>query len=281
MNITHSAGKCYRLSMRFLWFFAFLILLSSGQVQAQQCKSLFERHAHRISSYPLDQIYAGQTAVGYQYATYKALKNAGFDPNLDSSKWSSKKVKKIVKSLLSELESSVPVVIDPVGRVFALDQHHDIFALSQFSPADLQKEMPIRVMRDYSLEDVSTDEFKQSMVENGWVYAKNVDDVVDQPRVISVLDNSNERSVVGIAFVQLSEDKKIPLKGKYFVPFIQFLLADFIKSQKQFIFKEQFSNKDVQSVMRFVTEDAEVRTFLREHLKEKPPAGLLNFLKPD
>lgn len=267
--------------MRFLWFFAFLILLSSEQVQAQQCKSLFERHAHRISKYPLDQIYAGQTAVGYQYATYKALKNAGFDSSLDSSKWSSKKIKKIVKSLLSELESSVPVVIDPVGRVFALDQHHDIYALSQFSPIDLQKEMPIRVMRDYSLEDVSAEEFKESMVENGWVYAKNVDDVVDQPKVISALDNSNERSVIGIAFVQLSEDKKVPLKGKYFVPFIQFLLADFIKSQKQFTFKEQFSNKDVQSIMRFVTEDAEVRTFLREHLKEKPPPGLLNFLKPD
>lgn len=259
-----------------LWLVMFFF---SFQAFANQCRELFSFTPREVDEFPISQIFAGQNSVGFEYAHYKALRDAGLSVDKDWTTLSKKEKSKISQSILKELQSAVPVIVDPQGRVFAVDQHHDMYALLSVLGAKGDPVVPMRILRDFSVENISMTEFKDFAKRNGWIYEKNIEEVVDTPIAIRNLKNSVERSVVGMAFIQISKNEGINLKGKFFAPFVQFLIADFIKENGLLVFSTSYSQKDVDQVVNLITKNKPLRRFIELHLNDDAPKELSKFLE--
>lgn len=244
-----------------------------------QCWDIFTFRPKTIEAFPIQNIFAGQNAVGYDYAFYKALRDADLDVSSSWTQLKKKEKKKLQESLMRELSNEVPVIIDPRGRVFAVDQHHDMFALISLLGKDANAFVPLRVLRDFSVENISEIEFTQAVKANGWIYEKNLDDVFGNPVRIWELSNSVERSVVGMAFLEITRSKDIPLKGRYFSPFVQFLLADFVTQNSLASFGKEYDRSNAEAIVALIKQNSAVRTFLRGHLSEGAPKELKEFLE--
>lgn len=233
----------------------------------------------QLSTMPLSNIRAGQLGVGHEYAFYKALLNASLNPDDDWKTLSKKEKQKLINSVNDELSQGIPVFIAPNKNIYAIDQHHDMFVLQTLmSPLDV--EIPIDVIRDFSKEKLTDAEFKKTIKDKGWVYEKYLNQVLDHPVLVKDLVDTPERSVVGMAFLHFEENENIPLKGKYFVPFIQFLLIDFLKDNHLMSFHYNFSEGDVNKIVEILRNDADVKDFLKSHLVGKAPQELKEFLTP-
>ena len=255
-----------------MFFFSF-------QAFANQCRDIFSFPSRDVEAFPINRINAGQNSVGFEYAYYKALRDANLNVETKWEALSDKDKAKISESVAGELSSGVPVIIDPKGRVFAVDQHHDMYALLSLLGKNANPLVPLRVLRDFSIEKIDVIEFKSIVRRNGWIYEKNVDEVVDTPIAIRDLKNSVERSVVGMAFIEISRKENIKLKGKFFSPFVQFLIADFIKGQNLTTFNSSYDVKDVDSIVSLIERNGPLRAFMRSHLVEGAPKELVKFLE--
>jgi hypothetical protein len=258
--------------------FLTLILFLTYPVLANQCREIFLFQSTVISEFPMNSINVGQASVGYEYAFYKALRDAQMDVTADVKKLTSKNKKLLVQSLLEELSFPVPVMIAPNGRVFSVDGHHDMFALAFMLGKKNKVKIRINILRDFSKENITDEDFRKIVEKNGWIYSKSIDDILDKPRSIFELTDSVERSVVGMAFIRIAKIERVPMKGKHFVPFIQFLIADYLTQNQHFLFQKQYSEKDVDTVVNLIQKDNDLRKFLREHLVKDAPIELSTFL---
>lgn len=245
----------------------------------RQCRELFVRPVLKKDQFPVHNLFAGQHSIGMEYAFFKALRDSGLNTDLNWAQLNSKQRRQVEETLARELESGVPVIVDPHGRVFSVDQHHDMFAMIALIGRDSRLHVPIKILRDFSAEKISFVEFQRIVRRNGWIYEKSLDDVLLNPLRIHQLTNSVERSVVGMAFAEISQRLNIPLKGKYFSPFIQFLLADFVRDQGFVTFGKEFRTEDVKRVVDLILSDVSVRQFLMTRLTKERPAELEKFLK--
>lgn len=225
---------------------------------------------------PLSKIHTGQISVGHYYAFYKAQAQAHLNPEQDWQTFSKKEYKILLEDVTQEVHEGVPVFIAPNGRMHAIDQHHDMYVLYTLAP-DMHPSVPVVVQRDFTKEHLSELEFKKIVLNKGWIYHKHIDDVLDNPIGIKDLVDSPERSVVGMAFLRF-EQSGIPLKGKHFVPFIQFLLIDFLKDQKYMSFENSFANQDVEKLVDLLENSREIKEFLKDRLHGTTPKELKNFL---
>lgn len=263
--------------IRVYLFFGLQLLAVFGH--ASQCRDIFIYPTQKGDQFPINNLFAGQSTVGYDYAYFKALRDAGVDAHAKWKDLKPKQRKKMEEALERELSSGVPVIIDPQGRVFSVDQHHDMFALLALTGNKKSLQIPLEILRDFSKEDITFERFKEIVRRNGWIYEKNIDDVLHNPLRIHQLTNSVERSVVGMAFAEVSLRAGIPLKGKHFSPFVQFLLADFMQSQGLIHFGKEFRRDDVERVTELILNNPSIRRFLAARLKDDIPKRLEKFLE--
>ncbi len=266
-------------SMRFWAFLFFGTQCFAATAFALQCRDIFSMASRKVSDVSITEIFAGQSSVGYEYAYFKALRDAGVDTSTKRSDLTGKEKKKMIKAIEKELASGVPVFIDPLGRIFSLDQHHDMFALLALLKKNADPKIPILVLRDFSKEGLSFEEFQSIVRHNGWIYEKNMDQILKHPSRVDQLSDSIARSVIGLAFVEVSTRQNIPLKGKYFTPFVQFQLADFIQARGLVELGKEFKITDVERVIELIMKDRAVRQFLSARLTEDTPRRLEEFLE--
>lgn len=264
----------HRLIILPLWVVMFFF---SFQALANQCRDIFLFVPRNVEAFPINRINAGQNSVGFEYAHFKALRDADLNVEKNRETLSAKDKEKISESIAHELSYTIPVIIDPKGRVFAVDQHHDMYALLSVLGKRANPRVPIRVLRDFSIEQIDMIEFKAIVKRNGWIYEKNIDEVIDTPIAIRDLKNSVERSVVGMAFIEISRKENITLKGKFFSPFVQFLIADFIKAENLMTFSSSYNSKDVDAVVGLIQKNGPLRQFIESHLIEDAPKELVKF----
>ena len=183
----------------------------------------------------------------------------------------------LIASLRRELRTPVPVIIDPSGRYFAVDGHHDIFVLAKcLKPR--RRDCPSR--SGMSATPIRRGDFLREVRENGWLYGKTIRRVLDRPIPITELVDSVERSVTGLAFIRVAKSEEVPMKGKHFSPFIQFLLADYLRQRNLIVFSPEFRPEVVDTVVELIQHDRGVRRFLRGHLRESAPRSLRRFFAP-
>ncbi len=124
---------------------------------------------------------------------------------------------------------------------------------------------------------MSTQEFKNDLIKNGWVYG-NVDNIIDKPVKIGDLANDVERSQMGLALLTIAEIFDIPLKGKYFAPFLQFRFVDFMKSKGLYSF-EGTDKSTIQKLAHLILTDKNALFFLYSDMKPDAPKELRHFLQ--
>jgi hypothetical protein len=231
----------------------------------------------QLYSFPLNKIRAGQLGVGGHYAVFKALQKAKLSPQLEICQLSPQEKQQLLLSLEDELSEGIPVFIAPNGNVHSIDQHHDMFVLSKLVNSSFK--VPIDIQRDFRKESLTKLEFKNVIQNNGWVYTKYLDTVLDEPLYIRELTDIPERSVTGMCFMHFDDNEKIPFKGKHFVPFIQFLLVDFLKDNGLMNFQSTYQYSDVESCVELVKNSSAVKQFLRGKLLTTAPKELKDFLK--
>lgn len=227
---------------------------------------------------PLSAIRTGQTSVGHNYAFYKAQKKANLNPLQDWKTFSKKEYAALWDEVTKEVSEGVPVFIAPNGQMHAIDQHHDMYVLQTLAP-NMHPAVLVKVERDFTKEHHSVSEYKKIIVSNSWIYHKTLDEVLNQPLSVKDLKDSPERSVVGMTFLRF-EDSGIPLKGKHFLPFIQFLLIDFINDKNLMTFSAHFSDQDVEKLVDLLESSSEIKLFLKDRLQGKTPQNLKTFLTP-
>lgn len=264
--------------MRAGFFLLLWIQLFAFSAHGLQCRDIFLFSPQNVEQFPIRDIYAGQNSVGYEYAFFKALRDADINVERKWKDLSNRNKQDIERSLIKELDYGVPVIIDPRGRVFSVDQHHDMYALLALLGKSANPRITLHVLRDFSKETITMEEFKEVVRRNGWVYEKNIDDVLNRPMRVDELTNSIERSVVGMAFAAVASKQDIPLKGKFFSPFVQFQLADFMQLTNLISFGKEFRQSDVDRVVELIFKDASVRQFLAAKLVDDAPKSLQKFL---
>ncbi len=254
-----------------------LFVLLNFVMVANSMSTISETSTVATATVPLSIIRTGQLGAGYKYAFYKAQLKAKLNPEQDWQTFSKKEYKTLLDDVTDEVNEGVPVFIAPNGNMHAVDQHHDMFVLCTIAP-EMHPVVPVNVLHDFSKEVISEKDFKKTVLDKGWVYTSDIDAVLDTPLTVKELKDFPERSVVGMAFLGF-EEGDVPLKGKHFIPFIQFLLIDFLKEQQLMTFDKKFNPKDVEKLAELLQTSADVKAFLRDRLNEKPPEKLKEFLK--
>ncbi|MBY0385933.1 hypothetical protein K2X05_12310, partial [bacterium] len=75
------------------------------------------------------------------------------------------------------------------------------------------------------------------------------------------------------------EDKyQVPMKGKYFKPFIQFYLADFIKDHNVYTFLSKVDLDEVPKMRKILLKNPLIIDFLISQLRPNAPKILRDFL---
>jgi hypothetical protein len=121
------------------------------------------------------------------------------------------------------------------------------------------------------------EDFKHEVQQEEWMFG-SIDKLVDESIKIGELTNSPERSQMGLVFMLINQTQHIPMKGKYFTPFIQFKLADLIKQKNLFLFKEDFNDRDINQLMKTIFENHGLIFFLYANLRAEAPDKLHDFL---
>lgn len=247
------------------------------------CMSIFSTENARFYNYladgkietTADKVYGSQDGIGHVYALYKTFKDAKIDVTKTISDLTKKERQNLIDSLLHEVKN-LPAVISPTGRIFIVDGHHDFFVLSKVV-SDLSKvSIKLKIVADYSQTGITQTQFKAELVNNGWIYG-NVDKIVDQPLKVQDMPNHVERSQMGLALLTIAETYDVPLKGKYFSPYLQFRLVDFLKSLGVYKFSGTDKNT-IDALVKLILSHKDAITFLLTNLKADAPKELRDFL---
>lgn len=252
-----------------------LILWGASSAQARACKTLFNK---RIST-SYSHIYAGQEQVGKDYAVYKELRDAGLNPLLTLDQLSNKQKKMLVKSLNKDLAEAIPAVRDPSGRIFLLDGHHKIYLATRlFSPLS-QIQIELDLIYDATQTRISWKKFVDRAIDQHWFYAPTAAAILANPQQVHQLRNSVERSMLGLFFISIEDRYSVPMKGKYFAPFVQFYLADLIRQKGLYTFPSQKDYDEILPLRKMLLAQRDVLEFLLGDLKADAPSSLREFLE--
>jgi hypothetical protein len=255
--------------------FFMAILWTVPLAQARVCKTLFNK---RIST-SYSHIYAGQEQVGKDYAVYKELHDAGLNPLLSLDQLSNKQKKMLIKSLNKDLAEAIPAVRDPAGRIFLLDGHHKIYLATRlFSPiSDIRIELDL--IYDATQTGISWEQFVNHAINQHWFYAPTAAAILANPQQVHQLRNSVERSMLGLFFISIEDKYSVPMKGKYFAPFVQFYLADLIRQKGLYTFPSQNDYDEIPRLRKILLANQEVLKFLVGDLRANAPTSLREFLE--
>lgn len=262
--------------MNFLSLSIFLTLMwAVPAAQALTCKALFNQ---RLST-SYSEVYAGQEQVGKDYAVYKELRDAGLNPLLDLDQLTSKQKKMLIKSLNKDLADPIPAVRDPSGRIFLLDGHHKIYLATRLFTPLSQIFIELELIYDATKTGVSWTEFVDHAIDQKWLYAPTAAAVLANPQHVHQLRNSVERSMLGLFFISIEDKFSVPMKGKYFAPFVQFYLADLIRQKNLYTFPSQNDYDEIPQLRKLLLANRDVLEFLIGDLKSDAPSDLRDFLQ--
>lgn len=225
-------------------------------------------------------IYAGQEVVGQEYAIYKATMDANVTPALSLSELSQREKEKLKKFVLEEAHGNTPAVRDPQGRVFLLDGHHSLYLLSLLFHEFKTLPISIDIVFDAKQSAMTQEQFIEKALFEHWFYAPTAEAVLRNPHHVDELENSLERSLLGLTFISIEQKYDVPMKGKYFSPFIQFYLADLIKKEGILTFPtDKIDFKEVKLIRNQLLADQRAVQFLLSQLRPDAPKKLRKFLQ--
>lgn len=253
-----------------------LSLLFATSAQALTCHVLFSKKA--IETVPYLQVYAGQEHVGQDYAIFKELRDAGLNPQIPLYQLSKQDRAQLIASVQRNLTESIPAVRDPQGRLFLLDGHHTLYVATRlFQNLSLIK-IQVEIIFDATKTEMSWQDFSQKAIAEHWFYTNSAKSILENPRHVHELSNSVERSMLGFFFISIEDKYQVPMKGKYFKPFIQFYLADFIKDHDIYIFSTMVDLNEVAKLRKILLKNPLVVEFLISQLRPDAPKLLRDFL---
>ncbi len=264
---------CPSLILKLSFFLTLLWEVPSAQ--ARNCKTIFNK---RISTSYSD-VYAGQEQVGKDYAVYKELRDAGLNPLLELDQLSAKQTKMLVKSLNKDLAEAIPAVRDPSGRFFLLDGHHKIYLATRLFAPLSKIQIKLDLIYDASKTGIAWDDFVAHAIDQHWFYAPTAATILANPQQVHQLRNSVERSMLGLFFISIEDKYSVPMKGKYFAPFVQFYLADLIRQKGLYTFPSQNDYDEIPQLRKKLLANRDVLEFLVGDLKVDAPPALREFLE--
>ncbi len=271
--------------MRFLnlRFLAILMLVAtnifcSSSASALQCRELFASK-QQILSVNYDQVYGGQTLIGKAYSVFKALRDAGLNPFSKLKSLSKKERTTLENSVFADLKDPIPAVRDPMGRIFLLDGHHTVFIATILVGNIKDLRIKVVLVYDALATNIPWDPFVDLSMQNNWFYAPTAKTILENPLRIHELANSVERSMLGLFFISIEDTFKVPMKGKHFNPFIQFYLADLIRTEQIFTFSPDVNFYSVVELQATLLGNRNVIEFLKSQLRPEAPAELKAFFE--
>lgn len=270
--------------MRFpLRFLAILLLVATNifcsfSASALQCRELFVTKNQTLSAH-YNEVYGGQTLIGKEYAVYKALRDAGLNPFSKLKSLSKKERTALENSVFADLKDPLPAVRDPLGRIFLLDGHHTVLMATILQPNFKRLHIKVQFTYDALATDIPWDPFVDLSIQNNWFYAPTAKTILEKPLHVHDLANSVERSMLGLFFISIEDTFKVPMKGKYFNPFIQFYLADLIRAEQIFTFSQDVDFHAVVELQKILLGNRNVIEFLKAQLRPEAPPELKAFLE--
>lgn len=245
---------------------------------ALMCRELFANTMPTLNA-PYEQIYGGQTLIGKDYAVYKALRDAGLDPYLKLKSLSKKQRHALENSIAADLQKPIPAVRDPHGRIFLLDGHHTVLVATLLVSSTKHLNIQVALVYDALNTKVDWNSFLNLAYEKNWFYAPTAKHILENPLHVHDLANSVERSMLGLFFISIEDKYNVPMKGKHFAPFIQFYLADLIRTQQIYKFPADLDFKTIPSLQRLLLKNKDVIDFLISQLRPEAPTELRSFLE--
>ncbi len=269
-----------RFSHRFL---AILILVApnifcSFSASALQCRELFPAKKQTLSA-SYNEVYGGQTLIGKEYAVYKALRDAGLNPFSKLKSLSKKERTTLENSVFADLKDPLPAVRDPLGRIFLLDGHHTVLMATILEPNTKHLRIKVQFTYDALTTHIPWDPFVDLSIQNNWFYAPTAKTILENPLRVHELANSVERSMLGLFFISIEDTFKVPMKGKHFNPFIQFYLADLIRTEQIFTFSPDVDFHAVVELQKVLLGNQNVIEFLKSQMRPEAPAELKAFFE--
>ncbi len=190
-------------------------------------------------------------------------------------------------------EKPIPAIIDINGVIRIIDNHHKMYALTKLYGREIDFEVSIRIVRDYSLNLTKPNnrpywtarKMIKDMVENGYISGQGT-------RVLSIrwfnqlptnileMGDSPLRSLM--SFVLLSFP--FQLKGSYFEPHIQNQLGQrLVDLGIEPFSKDSFSQENIHRLRDEILQRPELSDFLKE--QALPESGkyddIIELLTPD
>ncbi len=245
------------------------ILVRAPKVQgAVRCNQVYTSQRAIVGT----EVGFTQVAIGKRWAEEHKLPSyeAAFSKALSVNRKLT--VKRFIQNILNE--KPIRGIIDIKGTIRLIDNHHKFYALTRLYGKEIDFEISVQIIKDYSLGLVDglgvriwTPERKvEDMVENGFISSQgsrtpNMQWFNTLPRNILEMGDSPLRSL--ISFVMLSFP--FQLKGSYFEPHIQNHLAQKMMELGIDPFtKNSFSQKNIDRLRDEILRRPELTQFLLE-----------------
>lgn len=225
------------------------------------------------------QIYAGQSLVGKEYAIYKALRDAGLDPFLKLKNLNKKQRRILQDSVDADLSEPTPAVRDATGRIFLLDGHHTVFVAALLQPQFNKLRIQVELVYDAFKTNMEWNTFVNLALQENWFYAPTAKEILERPLHVHELANNVERSMLGLFFTSIEDAFKVPMKGKHFTSFIQFYLADLIRTEQVYTFASEVDFQSVPALQNTLLSNQKIVDFLIAQLRPEAPPELRTFLE--
>lgn len=262
-------------------FTLLLLTLPFTSVAINDSADLYTIRKENMVTQNIDQVFITQESIGLYYAKVKMAEKTGIALDeilhLDSGHLSQKQLEKIQDyAHKSILEEEFPAILSPKGQLFIVDGHHNLY-MAVLAKLNLSKsQVHLKILQDYK----GTTEvfFINDLIQKHLVYSKSEKSLLSQPRTIDSVGDNVERSLTGLAFMRISDKYQIPFKGTCFKPFVQFDLADLLRTQNLFEFNEDYSQENIKKVAKAILNNKAPLEFLIGSLTNKAPQKVIDFL---
>ncbi|MCB0376927.1 MAG: hypothetical protein KDD33_00415 [Bdellovibrionales bacterium] len=214
----------------------------------------------------------------------------GFCQNLLGHSWAKEKLKRLIIEFMawrgpggaSDLDAKkkflqwrseqhpFTVIKDTRNHIRLIDDHHGFYSFYYFA-----EEKPfllkVQVAIDFSKGDWTDKKMMEYLAQEQKIFIENcpspsLADLQSIPERISDIKDAPERSIVSMLF----ESFDVPMKGYDFVPFIQFLFAQHLRSIGQSIPPRALTSPaTLENLKESVLHSESALTFLRDHVGDK------------
>lgn len=260
-----------------------LLSLPLSSASEGNCIDFFQartiKHQHTVQT--IDKVFVTQESIGLYYAKVKMAERTDLD--LDeiiarSVRNLTQKKREKIQSYAEESlhEEAFPAVLSPEGKIFIIDGHHNLY-MAVLASLNLGKaKVSLKIIRDYT--GLSNDYFINDLIDNHLVYGSSQKKLLSHPKTIDSVGDSIERSLIGLAFLRIAKKYDIPFKGSHFRPFVQFDLANLIRTQKIFDLKEDYSDDNIKKLAKVILNNKFTLHLLMESLNDKAPQKIVDLL---